>query len=746
MNALLFVALLLAMAPASPAPATPEAPPSDEEEDVVSDRKELAALHLVDAQGLAMVLDIGDHEIVIDGGGDPDALADYLAATHLVQPPIELVVVSHAHYDHYRGLRNVLARFPVSEVWDPGYDSSGREYKALLDQIHALRSMNLIRPLSGRYPAAVDTGVPQPFKLPSMPEVTVTVLSAKTRPIPSLWGPLEGNPNTTSIVLKLEYDSVAFLFPGDALGKERSGRAESPSNEEELLKLEQAHPGTLRADVLVAPHHGSESASTSEFIDAVGPKIVLFAALGRFGLPFRTTTSRYDRPWRQLFETSQDKSRKRNVIVRVLDTGTLHAQYRASSVEGVRWEGTLRGGEPITEDELKEYCNDNGRRRRLNPRQPIAARADAAAFDRARLAHADLSGLRLPEAELSDLDMAGTNLSGAVLTNARFGGTELVDASLAHANLEGATASRTMRGVDLSDVWWPKAPMIGANLANATLSYAKMAQADFSGAILSAAKLDYFSMRGGTLKDTKLDEAVLAGADLTDTLFEPFPAKGPSANDLILAPYLATFHYHYSPHGLIELKEAFKKAGLRQQERDVTYSIEHERRLASPRVERYARYWLFELPTLYGRAANRPLAWILALIAICSVAYYSCIVRNGKSDIKLVARIRSRKDPAALRERVFTIRLRGARVASLANGVHVTRWRAARIALAFSIVNALNLKVQFLDAGVWLRMLRSRNYDIEGTGWARSISGAQSLVSMYLLALWILMYLGNPFD
>ena len=43
-------------------------------------------------------------------------------------------------------------------------------------------------------------------------------------------------------------------------------------------------------------------------------------------------------------------------------------------------------------------------------------------------------------------------------------------------------------------------------------------------------------------------------------------------------------------------------------------------------------------------------------------------------------------------------------------------------------------------------MLRRRNYDIEGVGFARSLAGAQSLLGMYLIALWLLMYFGNPFE
>ena len=53
------------------------------------------------------------------------------------------------------------------------------------------------------------------------------------------------------------------------------------------------------------------------------------------------------------------------------------------------------------------------------------------------------------------------------------------------------------------------------------------------------------------------------------------------ANSLPYIPWIAKAYnmsqmrYKNSPHALVELRKAFKEAGLRKQEREVTYAIKH---------------------------------------------------------------------------------------------------------------------------------------------------------------------------
>lgn len=87
--------------------------------------------------------------------------------------------------------------------------------------------------------------------------------------------------NDRSCVLKID-GPFSLLLPGDI---ER--RAEA--------RLLDAHPAALRADVLLAPHHGSRSSSSPVFVAAVGAREVIFASgwHNRFGHPRAEVVRRY---------------------------------------------------------------------------------------------------------------------------------------------------------------------------------------------------------------------------------------------------------------------------------------------------------------------------------------------------------------------------------------------------------------------------------------------------------------------
>jgi hypothetical protein len=51
-----------------------------------------------------------------------------------------------------------------------------------------------------------------------------------------------------------------------------------------------------------------------------------------------------------------------------------------------------------------------------------------------------------------------------------------------------------------------------------------------------------------------------------------------------------------------------------------------------------------------------------------------------------------------------------------------------------------------LKVGDRIQRLQAKEYTLHATGWVRTVSGAQSLIGVYLLAMWALTYFGHPFE
>lgn len=99
--------------------------------------------------------------------------------------------------------------------------------------------------------------------------------------------PARLRPNALSCVLRVSAGGRAALLTGDIERRQ----------EQRLLARAAAGALTLRADLLLVPHHGSRTSSTEAFIDAVAPQVALVQAgwRNRFGHPVPQVMQRYER-------------------------------------------------------------------------------------------------------------------------------------------------------------------------------------------------------------------------------------------------------------------------------------------------------------------------------------------------------------------------------------------------------------------------------------------------------------------
>ncbi len=99
--------------------------------------------------------------------------------------------------------------------------------------------------------------------------------------------------NNASCVLRVQGRYGAVLLPGDV----------EAAAERALL---QDSPALLAADVLVVPHQGSKTSSDERFIDAVRPRLALFAIgyRNRFNHPHPEVRSRYERRGVEMYDSA----------------------------------------------------------------------------------------------------------------------------------------------------------------------------------------------------------------------------------------------------------------------------------------------------------------------------------------------------------------------------------------------------------------------------------------------------------
>jgi uncharacterized protein YjbI with pentapeptide repeats len=410
-------------------------------------------------------------------------------------------------------------------------------------------------------------------------------------------------------------------------------------------------------------------------------------------------------------------------------------------------------------------------------------------FGRPNLCEANLRGVNLRGADLPGADLTGANLEGAHLENANlrganFEGASLRDAHLANAKLDGANlgggicgglGGATHEGPPCGAMFWnadlENASLMGANLrgtnftgnltnarlntANlegATFISANLTNADFTQANLESAILDGANLKGANLLRAKLRGASFDGANVENAEFDLLPGSLPDPVFLSAAEGLQFVKFSTESAGLVKLRSEFKDLRLRDPENQLTYAImRSELRRTNLKgvplhgwVERWANYLFFDLTCQYGMSSKRPL-FIVAIFSILFGAIYvfAQIFPEEHSGIWAVwdeHRIDKTEGADAPQ------RLNAGFPPARAKG-RVRRFISiSALAAYFSLLSALRIGWSGLTFGTWISRMQRREYSLHATGWVRVVSGVQSLISVYLVALTILTNFGTPFE
>lgn len=211
-------------------------------------------------QGSAVLLRTAQHELLYDTG--PKFARDADAGQRIVLPllraqgvtQLDELMLSHRDTDHVGGADAVLEGLPVLQM------------RSSLEPNHGLRR-------KAAHHLACEAGQQWVWD-----GVRFEVL----HPQPGPPAP-QARPNTLSCVLKVtDAQGRSALLTGDIEAEQ----------EAQLLAHSAAQ---LAAEVLVVPHHGSQTSSTAAFLQAVNPRVAVIqvAYRSRFGHPHPAVLARY---------------------------------------------------------------------------------------------------------------------------------------------------------------------------------------------------------------------------------------------------------------------------------------------------------------------------------------------------------------------------------------------------------------------------------------------------------------------
>lgn len=328
-------------------------------------------------------------------------------------------------------------------------------------------------------------------------------------------------------------------------------------------------------------------------------------------------------------------------------------------------------------------------------------------------------------------------------------GREVPDLNLSQMNLSGARIEIAKPNQDLPienspNIRFPHLNLSAANLYCSTISGFVMA-ADLTDADLSEADLS-----GVAFKDSKLEGALFENANLANVEFGANRTL-PSAESFATARNLFSLTYPIDqPESLVEIREELKKAGLRKQENEITYAVRKTSERRAGWLEWTFNYFLFDLTCQFGMSPGRPLKilwytfWSFALVYVFAQrwpgsnggiwAHWTSDRINHNQDKKKPERL-DNGFPASDFSHTW-----------LGNKLKCYRVSCISLALYFSVTSALRIGWRDLSLGTWIDRLLPREYTLRSTGWVNVVSGFQSMLSVYLLALWVLTYFGTPFE
>lgn len=226
--------------------------------------------HFIDVgQGDSMLIQTPEGKNILIDGGPPEAgkkVVAYLKKYGIDE--LDLLFATHPDIDHIGGLLHVMKFMPIRLIIDSGKLHTTKTYRNYLAEIskqkipiHIAKESEMIM---------IDE------------DVTIQILNT--------YEPFKNN-NQSSIVVKVSYKDVSFLFMGDVEAEQ----------EEALMKKY-----NVQADIIKVAHHGSKSSSSLPFLQAVNPSVAILTYIknNKYGHPVPQVIKNLNQTDAQIYSTA----------------------------------------------------------------------------------------------------------------------------------------------------------------------------------------------------------------------------------------------------------------------------------------------------------------------------------------------------------------------------------------------------------------------------------------------------------
>lgn len=239
-------------------------------------------------QGDAILITQGQNQILVDGGPNSKVLDCMKNNIPISDRNIELVVLTHPQYDHYRGLLDVFERYDVEYFLASGLDSDAATFEQF-EKLVSAENTHLVRPSRGLQIKIGDMDFKVLHPSINFQKSHSSNFSEDTQVL----GIFDTNvdPNEFSVTGVLTYKNLDILLTGD-LGPEESDQLVDSGQIQDI-------------EILKVQHHGSKNGLSQNFLNASRPEMALISVGedNRYGHPSPEIIKELEDSGVQIFRT-----------------------------------------------------------------------------------------------------------------------------------------------------------------------------------------------------------------------------------------------------------------------------------------------------------------------------------------------------------------------------------------------------------------------------------------------------------